>query len=173
MISTTQVRNGFSKDLMQMVLSRGDTATRALWNSMMAVAAIHYSEKAVALTYMTNAFRWLSASLSPGRNANTMELNETHFATCMMLCTYSVFDETDSHWLTHLNGAKSMLQKLYPDHKKHIKADFLFTWFLYHEVLACFAQPLRQANNCLDVLLLLKTSDCDSTLVGHDKICSE
>jgi hypothetical protein len=69
----------------------------------MAVAAIHYSEKAVALTYMMNAFRWLSASLSPGRNANTMELNETHFATCMMLCTYSVSNCRGSAWLSEAN----------------------------------------------------------------------
>ncbi|KAK5989822.1 hypothetical protein PT974_08083 [Cladobotryum mycophilum] len=172
MISTTQVRNGFRTELIRMILSRGDTAIQALWNSMMAVAAFHHGGSAAALKYNTKALRYLSDSLKPGQGVSVIELNEAHFATCMMLCIYSVFDETDGHWPAHLDGAKHMLQKLYPDHKKSVNADFLFTWFLYHEVLACFSQPLRQANNCIDVLLLLKTSSCDATVILGALGCS-
>lgn len=77
-----------------------------------------------------------------------------------------VFDETDGHWTTHLDGAKYMLEGLYPEYRRQLRADFLFTWFLYHEVLACFSQPLRQAHNCIDVLFLLGASNCDATVVS-------
>ncbi|KAM0481983.1 hypothetical protein ACHAPX_003317 [Trichoderma viride] len=172
MISTTQVQNGFRTDLVQMVLSRGDSATKALWNSMMAVSAFHHSGAESALAYKTNAVRYLSASLTPGSETRSIDLNETQFAASMMLCIYSVFDETDGNWTTHLDGAKYMLEGLYPEHRRHIKADFLFTWFLYHEVLACFSQPLRQANNCLDILFLLGSSNCDATLILGALGCS-
>ncbi|KAL6797268.1 fungal-specific transcription factor domain-containing protein [Trichoderma sp. SZMC 28013] len=172
MISTTQVTNGFRTDLVQMVLSRGDSATKALWNSMMAVAAFHRSGTEAAFTYKTNAVRYLSASLTPGHETSSIDLNQTQFAASMMLCIYSVFDETDGHWTTHLDGAKYMLEGLYPEHRRHIKADFLFTWFLYHEVLACFSQPMRQAHNCIDVLFLLGASNCDATLILGALGCS-
>jgi hypothetical protein len=93
MISTTQVQNGFRTDLVQMVLSRGDSATKALWNSMMAVAAFHHSGSESALTYKTNAVRYLSASLTPGSETKSIDLNETQFAASMMLCIYSVSEE--------------------------------------------------------------------------------
>jgi hypothetical protein len=93
MISTTQIQNGFQTDLVQMVLSRGDPGTKALWNSMMAVAAFHHSGAASALTYKTNAVRYLSASLTPGHDTSSIDLNETQFAASMMLCIYSVSDE--------------------------------------------------------------------------------
>lgn len=90
MISTTQVTNGFRTDLVQMVLSRGDSATKALWNSMMAVAAFHRSGTEAAFTYKTNAVRYLSASLTPGHETSSIDLNQTQFAASMMLCIYSV-----------------------------------------------------------------------------------
>lgn len=106
MISTTQVQNGFRTDLVQMVLSRGDSATKALWNSMMAVSAFHHSGAASALTYKTNAVRYLSASLTPGSETRSIDLNETQFAASMMLCIYSVSEEekmgswpVDTNWI--------------------------------------------------------------------------
>lgn len=106
MISTTQVQNGFRTDLVQMVLSRGDSATKALWNSMMAVAAFHHSGAESALTYKTNAVRYLSASLTPGSETRSIDLNETQFAASMMLCIYSVSEKesigswpVDANWV--------------------------------------------------------------------------
>jgi hypothetical protein len=57
---------------------------------MMAVAAFHHSGSAAALTYKTNAVRYLSASLTPGHETSSVDLNQTQFAASMMLCIYSV-----------------------------------------------------------------------------------
>lgn len=73
---------------------------------MMAVSAFHHSGAASALTYKTNAVRYLSASLTPGSETRSIDLNETQFAASMMLCIYSVSEEekmgswpVDTNWI--------------------------------------------------------------------------
>lgn len=65
----------------------------------------------------------------------------------------------------HLDGAKNMLQKLCSNDVRPRQSDFLYTWFLYHEVLGCFTQPFREVNEDFDVLWLLQGSRSDNTHV--------
>lgn len=67
----------------------------------------------------------------------------------------------------HLNGARYMLQKLAESYKERVQSNFLLTWFLYHEVLACFTQPLRENPQTLDLLQLLESSAKDKSVVCH------
>lgn len=65
----------------------------------------------------------------------------------------------------HLDGARYMLQKLVASHRGRVKSSFLLTWFLYHEVLACFTQPLRERPQDLDLLKLLEDADGEKSIV--------
>lgn len=58
-----------------------------------------------------------------------------------------------------------MLQKLAATHKGKVQSNFLVTWFLYHEVLACFTHPLRENPQQLDLILLLNGAASDKKLV--------
>ncbi|KAK5989549.1 hypothetical protein PT974_11076 [Cladobotryum mycophilum] len=172
MISTTQVQNGFRTALLPMVLSGDDAPSKALWNSMMAVSAFHHSGIEAAFQYKTNAIRHLSASLASRDSASSADVSETQLAASMMLCIYNVFDETEGNWTMHLDGAKHMLSKVYRNHKQRTQGDFFFTWFLYHEVLACFTQPQREDHGYLDFVFLPEPSDLDATLILGPLGCS-
>ncbi|KOS19515.1 Transcriptional regulatory protein moc3 [Escovopsis weberi] len=172
MISTTQVRNGFRTALLPMVLSGDDSSSKALWNSMMAVSAFHLSGIEAAFKYKTNAIRHLSASLSSPASASSADVSETQLAASMMLCIYNVFDETEGNWTLHLDGAKHMLSKVYRNHQQRTQGDFFFTWFLYHEVLACFTQPHRVDYGWLDFVFLDEPSDLNVTLILGPLGCS-
>ncbi|KAK7952270.1 N-terminal fungal transcription regulatory domain-containing protein [Apiospora aurea] len=54
---------------------------------------------------------------------------------------FRVFDETEGNWNMHLNGAKNMLNQLTVTGGNQFRHCFLYTWFLYHEVLGCFSNP--------------------------------
>lgn len=67
----------------------------------------------------------------------------------------------------HLDGAKYMIQKLMSDGGDYQPSTFVFTWYLYHEVLGCFTQPLRERTHNLDILASLAQLECDTTEVSH------
>src|SRR5687768_6360805 len=69
----------------------------------------------------------------------------------------------------HLDGARFMLQRLAASHSPRFKSSFLLTWFLYHEVLACFTQPLRENPQELDLLQLLEGAEGNKTIVSSAK----
>lgn len=83
-----------------------------------------------------------------------------------VLTGQQVFDETDGTWHTHLNGARYMLRKLAASHEARVESNFLLTWFLYHEVLACFTHPHREKRHELDLVQLLDGLDLDKTMVS-------
>jgi hypothetical protein len=165
MISTLHIRNGFRTALLPMAMSNSDASASALCQAMMAVSAYHRFGPDGALPYKMNAVRSLRDSLGSSGGGGQMALTETQVAASMMLCVYNVgawlgdlqllflililtqvFDETEGNWHMHLDGAKRMLQRLSLSAglKKDPASAFLLTWFLYHEILGGFTQPLRQ-----------------------------
>ncbi|KAK8042219.1 hypothetical protein PG993_006742 [Apiospora rasikravindrae] len=153
MISTIDINNGFRVELLPMALGNSSEAAHGLHNAMLALAALRkrplpprsgvflraaYLWGTVeAFPYKIKALRSLSSSISAGSVGSTA----TQLATSMMLCVYSVFDETEGNWNMHLNGAKNMLNQLTITGGNQFRHCFLYTWFLYHEVLGCFSNP--------------------------------
>ncbi|KAK8089901.1 hypothetical protein PG997_004862 [Apiospora hydei] len=157
MISTIDINNGFRVELLPMALGNSSEAAHGLHNAMLALAALRKRplspRSGVSLSlnrnhidlwgtveaypYKIKALRSLSSSISAGSIGSTA----TQLATSMMLCVYSVFDETEGNWNMHLNGAKNMLNQLSITGGNQFRHCFLYTWFLYHEVLGCFSNP--------------------------------
>ncbi|KAK9421518.1 putative Fungal-specific transcription factor domain-containing protein [Seiridium unicorne] len=139
MVSTIDIRNGFREYLLPLALSPYSSASEGLRNAMLSVSAFHLGGTERALPFKAKALRSLSSSLS----AECVGINETQLATSMMLCVYNVFDETEGNWDLHLNGAKNILRRLMIIHDGYPRSSFLYTWFLYHEVLGEFKSPLQ------------------------------
>ncbi|KAI1284175.1 fungal-specific transcription factor domain-containing protein [Xylaria sp. FL0933] len=168
MISTINVNNGFRDDLIPMALYSKGEASHGLRNAILAVSAFHLWGPEQALSYKAEAIRSLSSSLS----TETFGTTETQLATSMMLCVYNVFDETEGNWSVHLYGAQKILHQLASIHGGHLAYRFLYTWFLYHEVLGGFSQPLRQWPLGPISLRLLKDSYFDTSLIIGSLGCS-
>ncbi|KAI1805143.1 fungal-specific transcription factor domain-containing protein [Daldinia bambusicola] len=167
MISTIDINNGFRDDLLPMALSNIGNASNGLRNAMLAVSAFHLWGSEEALSYKADALRSLSSSLS----SESIGITETQLATSMMLCVYNVFDETEGNWNLHLRGAQTILQKLASIHGGRLKYGFLYTWFLYHEILGGFSQPL-QYGRCPASLELLHDTNFDKSLIIGSLGCS-
>ncbi|KAI0908170.1 fungal-specific transcription factor domain-containing protein [Ustulina deusta] len=168
MISTINVNNGFRDDLIPMALSSGGKASHGLRNAIFAVSAFHLWGPEHALSYKAEAIRSLSSSLSTESFGTT----ETQLATSMMLCVYNVFDETEGNWSLHLYGAQKILHQLASIHGGHLAYRFLYTWFLYHEVLGGFSQPLKQWPHGPASLRLLQDSRFDTSMIIGSLGCS-
>ncbi|KAI1850704.1 hypothetical protein JX266_003986 [Neoarthrinium moseri] len=139
MISTIDINNGFRDDILPMALGPYSSASDGLRNAMLALSAFHRWGPQEALPYKAKALRSLSSSLS----ADSVGITETQLATSMMLCVYNVFDESEGNWSLHLNGAKNILHNLANIRGGYVRYNFLYTWFLYHEVLGEFSNPLQ------------------------------
>lgn len=79
-----------------------------------------------------------------------------------------MFDESEGHFSVHLDGAKHMLGKLSTSKAFH-PSDFLLTWYLYHEVMGAFSNPLRDAKEP-DPFTWLDMSDDDKSLVSAGSV---
>lgn len=168
MISTIDVNNGFRDDLLPMALSNFGNASVGLRNAMLAVSAFHLWGPEQALSYKAEALRSLSSSLS----GESVGITETQLATSMMLCVYNVFDETEGNWNLHLYGAQNILRKLAAIHGGQLKYSFLYTWFLYHEILGGFSQPLQCGSKGPASLQLLYDTSFDKSLIIGSLGCS-
>ncbi|KAI0526696.1 fungal-specific transcription factor domain-containing protein [Xylaria bambusicola] len=168
MISTINVNNGFRDDLIPMALSSDGKASHGLRNAILAVSAFHLWGPEHAFSYKAEAIRSLSSSLSTESFGTT----ETQLATSMMLCVYNVFDETEGNWSLHLYGAQKILHQLASIHGGHLAYRFLYTWFLYHEVLGGFSQPLKQWPNGPASLRLLRDTRFDTSMIIGSLGCS-
>lgn len=168
MISTIDVNNGFRDDLLPMALSSIGSASDGLRNAMLAVSAFHLWGPEQALSYKADALRSLSSSLS----SESVGITETQLATSMMLCVYNVFDETEGNWNLHLHGAQVILHKLAAIHGGRLKYGFLYTWFLYHEILGYFSQPLLHGTRGPASLQLLHDTNFDKSLIIGSLGCS-
>lgn len=140
MISTLQASNGFRLELLPMALSAADPSSAALCNAMMAVAAVNHWGAEVALPFKAKATRHLVHALSYDQSEGATAVQA---AASMMLCVYSVFDEGEGHFNLHLDAAKHMLGKLSLGRQHHHPSTFMLTWYLYHEVMGAFSNPLR------------------------------
>ncbi|TGJ81471.1 hypothetical protein E0Z10_g7294 [Xylaria hypoxylon] len=168
MISTININNGFRDDLIPMALSSEGKASHGLRNAILAVSAFHLWGPEHALSYKAEAIRSLSSSLSTESFGTT----ETQLATSMMLCVYNVFDETEGNWSLHLYGAQKILHQLASIHGGHLAYRFLYTWFLYHEVLGGFSQPLKQWPHGPASLRLLRDTRFDNSMIIGSLGCS-
>ncbi|KAI0012577.1 fungal-specific transcription factor domain-containing protein [Xylariaceae sp. FL0662B] len=168
MISTIDVNNGFREDLLPMALSSHSSASHGLRNAILAVSAFHLWGADQALSYKAEALRSLSSSLS----SESVGITETQLATSMMLCVYNVFDETEGNWSLHFNGAQNILDKLAIIHRGQLGYSFLYTWFLYHEILGGFSQPLQQGIKGPTSLRLLHDTNFDRSLIIGSLGCS-
>jgi hypothetical protein len=89
-----------------------------------------------------------------------------------MLCVYNVFDESEGNWTLHLNGAQTILHQLVLFQGDPLQYKFLYTWFLYHEILGAFSQPVPQESSGRASLQLLYNSDFDRTVIIGSLGCS-
>ncbi|KAI1178114.1 fungal-specific transcription factor domain-containing protein [Nemania sp. FL0916] len=168
MISTINIDNGFRDDLIPMALTMDGKASRGLRNAMLAVSAFHLWGPEYALSYKAEAIRSLSSSLSTESFGTT----EIQLATSMMLCVYNVFDETEGNWSVHLYGAQKLLHQLAGIHGGQLAYRFLYTWFLYHEVLGGFSQPLAQWPHGPASLQFLHDTDFNRSMIIGSLGCS-
>ncbi|KAJ8126763.1 hypothetical protein O1611_g6876 [Lasiodiplodia mahajangana] len=168
MISTINIQNGFRDDLIPMALSSDGNASHGLRNAILAVSAFHLWGPEQALPYKVEAIRSLSSSLSTESFGTT----ETQLATSMMLCVYNVFDETEGNWNVHLYGAQKILYELARKHGGQLAYSFLYTWFLYHEVLGGFSQPLNQWPHGPASLQFLRDAHFDTSKIIGSLGCS-
>ncbi|XXH03980.1 hypothetical protein Hte_010389 [Hypoxylon texense] len=168
MISTIDVNNGFRDYLLPMALSTFGSASDGLRNAMLAVSAFHLWGTEQALSYKAEALRSLSSSLS----SESVGITETQLATSMMLCVYNVFDESEGNWSLHLYGAQNILRRLASIHGGRLKYAFLYTWFLYHEILGGFSQPLQHGLKGPASLQLLHDAHFDKSIIIGSLGCS-
>ncbi|KAF4555214.1 Hypothetical protein D9617_3g022860 [Elsinoe fawcettii] len=139
MISTIDVETGFQRELLPMALSDFGVVSLSLQNAMMAVAAVHQGGTFLALPYKTKAIEQLSMSLQTEYpDAITMQIQ---FAASMMLCVYNVFDESESDWLIHLQGALQMMSSISSDLYRDSSMRAMISWAYYHYVLGDFTHP--------------------------------
>ncbi|KAK6209288.1 hypothetical protein LQW54_006392 [Pestalotiopsis sp. IQ-011] len=168
MISTIDINNGFREDLLPMALSSYGSASEGLRNAIFSVAAFHLWGSEGALPFKAKALRSLSSSLA----ADSVGISETQLATSMMLCVYNVFDETEGHWALHLNGAKNILHRLMSFRDGYPRSTFLYTWFLYHEVLGEFIDPAQYYPGGPASLQARAHLDMDPTMIIGSLGCS-
>ncbi|KAI5858217.1 fungal-specific transcription factor domain-containing protein [Durotheca rogersii] len=168
MISTIDVHNGFRDDLLPMALSTHGATSDGLRNAILALSAFHLWGAEHALSYKAEALRSFRSSIgrdSPG-------ITETQLATSMMLCVYNVFDETEGNWGLHLAGAQVILRELAEIHGGQLRYGFLYTWFLYHEILGSFSQPLLYGPEGPASLKLLHDTAFDKSQIIGSLGCS-
>lgn len=167
-----------------MALACGTEASEGLRNAILALCSFHLEGSVEALRYKQLAIKSLKDSL----DHDSVDISETQLATSMMLCVYSVssrffclchnagkptntekvFDETDGNWSVHMHGAQGILRLLYhlaSMRGRQLEYNFLFTWFLYHEVLGEFSQPLLYGDQGPSSFQLLNGSNFDKSLV--------
>lgn len=125
--------NGFRLALIPMALCSSDLSARSILHSTLAIASYHLGRPEKALSYKFRAIKSLSDSLA----SLTIESIDSatkisHFAASMMLCVYGVFDESDTAWHMHLEGAKSLYNTIPETVKAAPGFEFLDPWFQYH-----------------------------------------
>ncbi|KAH6633494.1 fungal-specific transcription factor domain-containing protein [Boeremia exigua] len=134
--------NGFRLALIPMALSSSDLSAQSILNATLAIACYHLGRPQQALRYKFQAIKDLSDSFSDLSIETVDPATQTrHFAASMMLCVYGVFDESDTAWAMHLEGAKSVYDLIPHIVKSGVDFKFLKPWFEYHDVLRQYTYP--------------------------------
>ncbi|KAF2628274.1 hypothetical protein BU25DRAFT_43010 [Macroventuria anomochaeta] len=139
--------NGFRLALIPMALSSPDLSARSILHSTLAIACYHLGRPQQALKYKFRAIKDLSDSFA-NLSIETVDCasKTRHFAACMMLCVYGVFDESDTAWYMHLEGAKSVYNTIPETVKSTAGFEFLKPWFQYHYIFSQYTYPAQVAN---------------------------
>ncbi|KAJ4304540.1 hypothetical protein N0V90_000066 [Kalmusia sp. IMI 367209] len=136
--------NGFRLELMPMALSSTDAASKSLLEATLALASFHLGCREEALSHKVKSIKALSESFqngSPGEERHRL----AQFASCMMLCVYSVFDASDTSWNIHLQGARNIVysyRRVLPKHEYRC-SPFLKEWYEYHHTFSEFTHPAQ------------------------------
>jgi len=164
-------QNGFRNELLPIALSHQSKASQSLMESILALCAFHVSGPSQALQHKARALRLLNGSLQ----TDSPDDLSAKLATCMLLCVYGVFDNTDGNWMVHLKGAKTLMQSHSEavhdiDNRQGISS-FLRSWILYHDVLAQFSQTLPGSES--EAPVTLPASSEEKTIIVGSLGCSE
>ncbi|KAJ5884653.1 fungal-specific transcription factor domain-containing protein [Penicillium taxi] len=154
-----------------MALASVGHASEALRNAILAVSAFHKCGATAALPFKAKAVRSLASSLSYENASDEAALN-SQLAASMMLCVYSVFDETEGNWHSYLNGARTMSLHINDTFKGKLCSQFLHTWLTYHEVLGAFSRPSEIIKHNSSSIDLLKDDNYDDSIVIGSLGCS-
>ncbi|KAF3040747.1 hypothetical protein E8E12_008790 [Didymella heteroderae] len=134
--------NGFRLALIPMALSSTDLSARSILYTTLAIACYHLGRPQQALKHKFRAIRDLSDSFATLSIQDADFATKTrHFAASMMLCVYGVFDESDTAWHMHLEGAKSIFNTIPEIVRSSPGFDFLKPWFQYHYILSQYTYP--------------------------------
>ncbi|KAF2114460.1 fungal-specific transcription factor domain-containing protein [Lophiotrema nucula] len=133
--------NGFRLDLIPMALASSDAASTSLLQATLALSSFHLGRAEDALRYKVKAIKSLSDSF---QNGTASQLSQ--FASCMMLCVYSVFDASDTTWHLHLQGAKSITAALSQYERTMPSFDFFSSWFNYHDTFSSYSHSANVAS---------------------------
>ncbi|KAJ4360695.1 uncharacterized protein N0V89_001262 [Didymosphaeria variabile] len=134
--------NGFRLEIMPMALTSTAAAATSLLQATLALASFHLGSREEALTHKVRAIKALADSFHCGSPPDE-RTRLTQFASCMMLCVYSVFDASDTSWHTHLQGARNVVTshlRALPGNQ-HRCNPFLKEWYEYHHTFSEFAYP--------------------------------
>lgn len=176
--------NGFRLALIPMALASTDLSARSILNSTLAVACYHLGRPQEALNYKFRAIKDLSDSFASLSIENVDAVTKTrHFAASMMLCVYGVcisasssctrsltgpqvFDESDTSWAMHLEGAKSVYDTIPQAVRSGVDFAFLEPWFQYHYILSQYTYPPER----IDTHIVLPEPTEKLSKVGHNPL---
>ncbi|KAH7135689.1 fungal-specific transcription factor domain-containing protein [Dendryphion nanum] len=154
--------NGFRLKLIPMALSSTDASSKSLLQAISALSSFHLGRSEEALQHKVKAIKSLSKSFQEGPSAML-----TQFATCMMLCVYSVFDPSDTTWHTHLRGAKIIAEALGKRERDMLCWDFLELWLDYHETFSTYSYPADLSfNDGEPNIVLPESNDHNRQIIG-------
>ncbi|KAF9690831.1 hypothetical protein EKO04_011169 [Ascochyta lentis] len=140
--------NGFRLALIPMALSSSDLSARSIYHSTLAVSCYHLGRPQEALRHKVQAIKNLSDSFA-SLCVETVEpaIKTRHFAASMMLCVYGVFDESDTAWHMHLQGARSVYDSIPETVKSAVGFEFLKPWFQYHYIFSQYTYPVQDLSS--------------------------
>ncbi|KAL5387927.1 hypothetical protein DPSP01_003326 [Paraphaeosphaeria sporulosa] len=136
--------NGFRLQIMPMALTSTDASATSLLQATLALASFHLGSREEALTHKVKAIKALAESIHCASPLDERS-RQTQFASCLMLCVYSVFDTSDTSWYTHLQGARNVINSCRSAIAAHQHGcnPFLEEWYEYHNTFSAFTYPYQ------------------------------
>lgn len=160
--------NPFRVHLVPMALQPGATQLLA---AVLALSAFHYAttrdRRCLPLAYylMNTAISGFRKVLeSPARS------EDTTLATALTLCTFECISGNDSHWRTHLDGAKYIIihGAQHDCWRKSRNRSFLLKWYVQFEVMVAFRTSMPGYNTAITIaeldVMSSKTFEIDKTI---------
>ncbi|KAF2449717.1 hypothetical protein P171DRAFT_440185 [Karstenula rhodostoma CBS 690.94] len=161
--------NGFRLQIMPMALTSTDVSATSLLQAILALASFHLGSREEALTHKVEAIKALAESFHCAPPLDE-RFRLTQFASCLMLCVYSVFDASDTSWYTHLQGARNIVsgcdRAIASD--QHGCNPFLEEWYEYHNTFSEFGHPsqFKTPSPSIHDILIPEGVAIDQRIVG-------